>query len=132
MKYLLIILIWTIPIVAYAENSDFIGTWSIEPVSESKDQFPWWRQIKYPKSLKVTFAREKYKIVFIDQYGNSCKGEAKPVNINRELIFEYCGTLGTKSSTSWGSIHHAKIVNGKLHGVVTSNQFLFSWVGEKQ
>ncbi len=58
-------------------------------------------------------------------YGHEC------ANNGREIVFEFCGGLGTKNDIAWGPIHHAKIVNGQLHGTVTTNQHLFNWVGKR-
>ncbi len=118
--------------IAYAENKQLVGTWAIEPINKSKEQFPWWHEIKYPKILVVTFSNGKYFYTFTDQFNYECKGKPMLANQGKELVFEFCGGLGTKSPLSWSPIHHAKVVKGKLHGVVTSNIYLFSWVGVRQ
>ena len=114
-----------------AAEDPLIGTWNIEVKPDSDEQFPFWREIKYPKKLVISKSGQQYTMEFTDQYDYKC--EAKPMSTNRglELVFTFCSGLGTKSSLSWSPIHHAKIINGKLHGVVTSNRYLFKWVGER-
>ena len=118
--------------IAQAENKQLVGTWVIEPENESKEQFPWWYEIKYPKKLIVTFSNGKYLYTFIDQFNYECEGNPMLANQGKELVFEFCGGLGTKSPLSWSPIHHAKVVDGKLYGVVTNNKYLFKWVGVRQ
>jgi len=107
------------------------GTWEIKVVPDGKEQFPWWQQIKYPKTLEVYKQAGTFKIKFTDQFDHECSGSAMTANNGRELVFEYCGGLGTKYDIAWGSIHHAKIVNNQLNGTVTTNQYLFKWVGNR-
>jgi len=65
-----------------------------------------------------------------DQYGYVCDDdvEVTTANAGRELVFSHCGA-GTKHASSWGPIHHAKVIEGRLEGVVTLDRFLFRWTG---
>lgn len=107
------------------------GMWQIKIVSSGKDTFPWWQQIKYPTLLEVSKKEDTFEIKFTDQFDYKCSGKAMSVNNGRELVFEFCSGFGTKHDNAWGPIHHAKIINGQLHGTVTANQYLFKWVGKR-
>ncbi len=114
-----------------AAEDPLIGTWNIEVKPDSDEQFPFWREIKYPKKLVISKSGQQYIMDFTDQYNYECEGQPMSTNRGLELVFTFCSGLGTKSPLSWSPIHHAKIVDGKLHGVVTSNRYLFKWVGER-
>ena len=131
-KSKIVFIVLLLSFLVLADEDPLIGTWNVEVKPTSDKQFPFWREIKYPKKLVVSKSGKNYKVLFTDQYGYEC--ETKPMSTNRsqELIFTFCSGLGTKSPLSWSPIHHAKIVDGKLHGVVTSNRFLFEWVGDRQ
>ncbi len=118
--------------IAQADQKQLVGTWVIEPVQESTKQFQWWKEVKYPKKLVISIQNKKLLFVFTDQFGFECKGKPMVANYGKELVFEFCGGLGTKSPSNWSPIHHAKVVEGKLHGVVTTNNYLFTWVGVRQ
>jgi len=126
---LLTILIILLPVSVLAEGLE--GNWEINVVPEGKEQFPWWQQIKYPTKLVITRESDVYTFKFTDQYDFTCSGTAMSANKNREIVFEFCSKLGTKHDIAWGPIHHAKLVDGKLQGVVTSSQYLFKWVGNR-
>ncbi len=129
MKLILItITILLLPVITLAETLE--GVWKIQIVPSDKEQFPWWQQIKYPVKLVVIKNGPVFDLTFTDQYNYTCSGMAMSANNGREIVFEFCGGLGTKHNHAWGPIHHAKIVNGQLHGTVTTNQHLFNWVGE--
>jgi hypothetical protein len=129
MKIFLTLAIFLLPVSAIAESIE--GTWEIEVVSEGKDQFPWWQQIKYPAKLVISKTNDAYSFEFTDQYKFTCTGTAMSVNNGKEVVFEFCSGLGTKSEMAWGPIHHAKLVQGRLQGAVTTNQHLFNWAGTR-
>jgi hypothetical protein len=131
-KFILFLILLLISTSALSNNESLVGEWLIEPIHESKEQFPWWRQIKYPKKLIVATDNGKYSFIFVDQFEFKCEGTPLLANEGKELVFEYCSGLGTKSPRNWGPIHHAKIIDGKLRGVVTNNRYLFTWVGVRQ
>lgn len=119
------------PNVSHAEISDFVGSWVIEVIPDPSDALGMWREIKYPAKLNISLKQDSLTLIFTDQYDNEC--EAIPLITNRknEIIFTYCSGLGTKHPESWSPIHHAKYINGKIHGVVTSQRYLFKWIGTK-
>ncbi len=117
------------PVSVLAETLE--GVWEVSVAPEGKDQFPWWQQIKYPTKLEVSKNGETYTFQFTDQYDYTCLGTAMSANNGREIVFEFCSDLGTKHDIAWGPIHHAKLVNGKLYGAVTTNKHLFNWVGKR-
>ena len=114
---------------ARAAEDGFVGTWSIS-VDETSADMPWWETVKYPVRLRVTTTSGRVAIEMTDQYGFSCATdtEVTRVNVGRELVFSHCGA-GTKHAKSWGPVHHAKIVDGRIEGVVTSDRYLFRWSG---
>ncbi|WP_109763414.1 hypothetical protein [Pleionea mediterranea] len=129
MNKLLVIISLLLPVSVFSETLE--GVWEIKVASSGKDQFPWWQHVKYPTKLEVSIINGTYKFQFTDQHNYTCSGSAMSVNNSNEIVFEFCGGLGTKSELAWEPIHHAKLVQGKLHGVVTTNQHLFNWVGER-
>ena len=131
-KFALFSILFLTSTSAFSNNESLMGEWLIEPMQESKEQFPWWMEIKYPKKLIVTLNNGKYSFIFIDQNDYKCEGTPLMANRGKEMVFEFCSGLGTKSPHTWGPIHHAKIIDGKLHGVVTNNRYLFTWVGVRQ
>lgn len=131
-KLLGILILFSYFSIATASDSELIGVWEIEVVPEGNEQFPSWMQIKYPVKLEVFASNNTLLYRFTDQYEYECIGAPMHANQNQELVFEFCGTLGTKNSSTWSPIHHAKVVNGELHGVVTSNRYLFKWVGKRK
>ena len=130
-KLKLIYLLIIISSLVRAESDPLIGVWNIEVQPDSEEQFQWWQEIKYPKKLIITKDENQYSMVFTSQYDYECKGTPMSVNQGLELVFEFCSGIGTKHSTSWSPIHHAKVINGKLYGVVTDKRYLFKWIGTK-
>ncbi len=87
-------------------------------------------QIKYPTELLISQVDEEYRIIFTDQFSFSCASTAFSASKKNEIVFQFCGG-GVKSELSSAPIHHAKVVDGKLLGVVTTDRHLFNWVGER-
>lgn len=119
------------PSLLNAEINDFVGTWEIKVVPEGATQFPWWQEVKYPTVLVISRVNKELKIKFKDQFDYECNTKPLIVNRGNELVFNYCSGLGTKSPMAWSPIQHAKLIEGKLHGVVTTNRYLFKWLGER-
>ena len=103
------------------------GVWDIKVLETSTKQFPWWRQVKYPVTLEVLTNREVFTIRIVDQSGGSCEVQPLEISTKQEFVFAFC--YPTKHSGAWSPIHHAKLIDGKLHGVVTNKDYLFSWLG---
>ena len=117
---------------ASAQDHEFIGTWNIEVITDSAEQFPWWMEVKYPKKLRVFLKDEELSFHLTDQFDFECEGSPLVVNRDSEIVFAFCGGGGTKSPSSWSPLHHAKVVEGNLQGVVTSDRYLFKWVGTRE
>lgn len=115
----------------FAEEPDFVGSWKIEPISKSSGEFPWWHEIKYPIKLDIVEENGTLELVFEDQFNFVCRATPLMTNRESELVFDWCGSGGTKNPASWAPIHHAKIVNGKLIGVVSTDRILFKWKGQR-
>jgi hypothetical protein len=130
MKTFILILILLFPICCLADN-EFIGEWDIEVVNPTTSKFPYQLEVKYPKWMKITVENGKIIGEYVDQYDYKC---AFPMitltNNGKDLIFVNCGN--TKNPDSYAPIHHAKIIDGKLKGIVISNSVLFEWIGTKR
>jgi len=127
-----IIFLLVLPGSIGAAHKSLIGVWKIETVWDSSDQFPWWRQIKYPKQLEIEMENGELSTYFTDEYGDRCEVQSIIQNEGQEIVFGYCDGSSTKHPDNWAPIHHAKLVNGKLEGVVTREKYLFRWIGERQ
>ena len=114
---------------AFAKESTFAGEWNVTVDENSSDQ-PWWYEVKYPATLRVRMSGDVVHIDMVDQYGYECSTTSQVMltNAGRDLVFAHCGA-GTKNPESWSPIHHTKIVEGQLQGVVTTNRYLFRWTG---
>jgi hypothetical protein len=116
---------------ATAATEDFLGEWRIHPTPKSKRDAFFLDDIKYPKWMKIELRNGKLVGVYEDQSEFRSEFELVAViNRGRDLIFVH-GGLGTKEPESFCPVHHAKLVNGKLEGVVTANGKLFEWIGER-
>lgn len=73
-----------------------------------------------------------YSFELVDQFGFECTGTAMAVNRADEIVFTQCENGVTKFLGSWALFHHAKLVDEQLVGKVTSDRYLFTWIGERQ
>ena len=68
---------------------------------------------------------------YTDQWDHAGKFELVAViNEGHDLLLVHEG--GTNSPEALSPIHHVKLVNGKLHAVVTSDDKLFEWIAERR
>ena len=115
---------------SYGAPSQFVGEWKIEVVPAKKDEFPFYRQIKYPKWMQIKIINGRLIGEYIDQFEYRCKFPLiEEVNNGNDLIFTNCGK--TKSLNAYSPIHHVKLLNGKLAGIVFTNKKVFEWKGER-
>lgn len=105
--------------------NDFIGEWIVTGI-ENTDDFPWEQQVKYPKSFKIEVAGSGLKGTYKDQYDHECAFDLITlINNGAELLLTNCGS--TKSQIAWSPVHKVKFKDGKLQGLVITNQLLFKW-----
>ena len=129
-KTLLITLLTLAAFNAFGDSSQFLGEWEIEIVPVGKDEFPFYRQIKYPKWMVIKKGKEGLNGEYIDQFEYRCNFPLlEELNDGNDLLFVNCGS--TKSSIAYSPIHHAKIKDGKLYGVVTTDRKVFEWIGTR-
>ena len=116
---------------AVTGNESFIGEWDIKPVEIKDNINPYYLEVKYPKWLNIEEIENKFIGTYKDQYNYECKLPIlEIINEGKDIVFIHCGT--TKHKTSYIPIHHAKIINGELRGVVTTTNRLFEWVGKRK
>ncbi len=128
MVRLLLTLILLGPTVSLSDElQGFVGSWAIEADTSSSD-FPWWKEVKYPRLLHVSRTDSGLSLRFEDQYGFECTiSNPLVTNEGRDLVFSHCGP--SKFENAWSPIQHAKIDGDKIRGVVTAEKFLFRWAG---
>jgi hypothetical protein len=112
---------------------DFTGKWEVTKVIDGKkDEFPWSLEVKYPKYMTLELRDGRLVGRYTDQSDYSGEFELVAViNQGRDLLLVH-GGAGTKSPEALSPIHHAKLVNGKLHAIVTSHTKLFEWIAERK
>jgi hypothetical protein len=116
---------------ARALADDFTGQWEVTQVLNEREGFPWSREIKYPKQMLLQVQAGQLVGSYTDQQDFSCTFPVVLVlNHGRDLVLAHCGE--TKSPDAYAPIHHVKLLNGKLHGVVTTNEKLFEWVATRR
>ena len=114
-----------------APAEDFTGHWEVTRVVEPKgDGFPWSREVKYPQSMTLEVRGGRLVGHYTDQSGYSDQFELVAVINHGHDLLLVNGGAGTKDPESFSPIHHAKLRDGKLHAVVTTNSKLFEWVAE--
>jgi len=116
-----------------AGADDFAGKWTVTNIIEAKKGgFPWSLEIKYPKTMTLEFRDHRLMGQYTDQQGYSGAFElVAVVNQGRDLLLVH-GGAGTKDARSFSPVHHVKLVDGKLRGVVTTDDKLFEWVAERK
>lgn len=124
---LLLMLCPTTPALA----DDFTGRWEITQILNERHGFPWSAEIKYPKHMTLEMRAGQLVGRYTDQHDFSCAFEVLQVlNQGRDLLLGHCGE--TKSAEAYAPIHHAKLRDGKLHGVVTTDEKLFEWIAVRR
>lgn len=118
--------------VSAAGPETFTGTWEVTRITEAKkDGYPWSSEIKYPKRMTLDVRNGRLEGRYTDQWDYSGRFELVAViNDGRDLLLVHEG--GTKSQEALSPIHHVKLVKGKLHAVVTSDDKLFEWIAERR
>jgi hypothetical protein len=117
---------------AAALADDFAGTWTVTEVVESKKGFPWSSEVKYPRMMILEVREGRLTGHYTDQQGHSDSFElVAVVNRGRDLLLVH-GGAGTKDPRSFSPVHHAKLVDGRLRGVVIAEEKLFEWVAERK
>jgi hypothetical protein len=111
---------------AAGQTDAFGGNWEVTRIIEvKKDGYEWSLEIKYPKRMTLEVRDGRLEGRYTDQWNYSGKFElVAVVNGGNELLLIHEG--GTKSPQARSPIHHVKLVNSKLHAVVTSNDKLSS------
>jgi len=118
--------------ITSAMADDFTGKWEVTKVIEDKRGFDWSLEIKYPKCMTLELRKGRLVGRYTDQWDYSGEFELVAViNQGRDLLLVH-GGAGTKEPTALSPIHHVKLVNGKLHAVVTSHDKLFEWIAERK
>jgi hypothetical protein len=114
------------------EPDAFSGNWEVTRIIEAKkDGYEWSLEIKYPKRMTLEVRDGRLEGRYTDQWKHSGKFElVAVVNGGHDLLLVHEG--GTKSPEARSPVHHVKLVNGKLHAVVTSHDKLFEWVAERR
>jgi hypothetical protein len=117
---------------AVVEPDAFSGDWEVTRIIEAKkDGYQWSLEIKYPKRMTLEVRDGRLEGRYTDQWKHSGKFELVAiVNGGHDLLLVHEG--GTKSPEARSPVHHVKLVNGKLHGVVTSHDKLFEWIAERR
>jgi hypothetical protein len=112
---------------------DFAGKWEVTDVVESnKEGFDWTLEVKYPKSMTLSVRDGRLVGRYTDQWKYSSDFElVAVVNRGRDLLLVH-GGAGTKDPRAFSPVHHVKLVEGKLHAVVTSHEKLFEWIAERK
>jgi hypothetical protein len=116
-------------VVDNTDPASFVGEWQarLAPGTEAIRV----GEIRYPVWLKISEVKGGLKVEFRDQFDKTCEVKGPMVlNDGLDLVFPSCGV--TKHPGSFAPIHHAKVIDGKLRGVVTTKEKLFEWVGEKK
>jgi hypothetical protein len=114
-----------------AVASDFAGQWEVTQISNERDGFRWSLEVSYPKRMALEMRGDQLAGRYTDQRGVACEFEvAALLNRGRDLLLAPCGE--TKSPEAYAPIHHVKLRDGKLVGVVTTNQRLFEWVAVRR
>jgi hypothetical protein len=118
---------------APASPDEFTGTWTVTKVVEpKKNGFPWSLEVKYPRVMTLALREGRLIGEYTDQQGHSDRFELVAiVNQGRDLLLVH-GGAGAKDAHSFSPIHHVKLVDGRLRGVVTTDEKLFEWVAERQ
>jgi hypothetical protein len=116
-----------------ATAGGFAGHWEVTRVVESAPEgAPWSQEIKYPKSMTLELRDGRLAGRYTDQWGDSDEFElVAVVNRGRDLLLVN-GGLGTKQPQSFAPVHHVKLVDGKLHAIVTARDRLFEWYAERR
>ena len=113
--------------LAAESTSPWIGDWQVR-LAPRQDPLRV-GEIRYPQRLLITADSANLKLMAWDQFKQSCRiEEFLLINAGRDLVFSWCGT--TKHSDSFTPIHHVKLSNGQLRGVVSTTEKLFEWVGK--
>jgi hypothetical protein len=114
------------------ESDAFSGNWEVTRIIEAKnDGYEWSLEIKYPKRMTLEVRDGRVEGHYTDQWKHSGKFElVAVVNGGHDLLLVHEG--GTKSPEARSPVHHVKLVNGKLHAVVTSHDKLFEWIAERR
>ncbi len=114
-----------------AYGDDFTGTWEVTQILKERDGFPWSREVKYPKRMTLEMRGGRLVGWYTDQTGSSCAfAVTQLLNRDRDLLLVNCGE--TKSPAAYAPIHHAKLRNGKCHGIVIAEERLFEWVAVRR
>ena len=126
----MILLICLFPLCCFADN-EFVGEWDVEVVSPVTAKSPYQLDVKYPKWMKIEVKEGQLSGRYIDQYGGACSFPMiESLNGGKDLLFVICGT--TKNPDSYAPVHHAKIIGGRLKGIVFGKTVLFEWMGAKR
>lgn len=116
---------------AVASSEDFAGDWEVKLLIKERDGFPWSREVTYPRSMTLEIRDGRLVGNYTDQYDHSCAFTLVSVlNEGRDLVLAGCGE--TKSADGYAPIHHAKLREGKLHAIVTTNEKLFEWIAVRR
>ena len=118
--------------ITAAMADDFTGRWEVTKVIENNKDFERSLEFKYPKHMTLELRNGHLVGRYTDQWDYSSEFELVAViNQGRDLLLVH-GGAGTKEPTALAPIHHVKLVNGKLHAVVTSQDKLFEWIAERK
>jgi len=125
----MMLLMWMAQATARVEN--FEGAWRVTELHSGQEPDSSSMEIKYPKIFQLKLVSGSLEGTYADQFGNECSFALVTVfNGGNDLLLIGCGS--TKESGSYAPIHHVKLKNNKLIGVVTTNDKLFEWVAERQ
>jgi hypothetical protein len=118
--------------ITAATADDFTGKWEVTKIIESKKGFERSLEIKYPRYMTLELRDGHLVGRYTDQWDYSDEFELVAViNQGRDLLLVH-GGAGTKEPTAFSPVHHVKLVKGRLHAVVTSQDKLFEWIAERK
>lgn len=119
----------TLPLQA-CMGGQFVGEWEIEITGPDTAMPPYQVEIKYPKWMKIELAGKGATGSYRDQFGYECTFPMIAfINAGQDLLFTMCGT--TKHPESFAPVHHAKVIDGKLVGIVFTTEKMFEWEGRR-
>jgi len=114
--------------ISSATVSRFEGDWEVHAVVRvpEGEPEPQGTEVKYPVRLTIAITEGKVSGTYKDQFGfEGPLAVAVLLNEGQDLIIACAGT--TKEGSAFAPIHHLKVVDDALVGVVLARTRLFEW-----